>query len=134
MSFGESIFSSGFIQKIVKADLHVRINRAYSSRNEHQKVPEDTTPKQEPRGCSWGQPTQPAGRPAPRATRQPPLYYVGSPPPPRLYLHRSLSQFDPRAHDGRFCNTLGVCHQLSNGFELKHDMSSGNEGVKIKST
>ena len=20
------------------------------------------------------------------------------------------------------CNTLGVCHQLSNGFELKHDM------------
>ena len=32
------------------------------------------------------------------------------------------------------CNTLGVCHQLSNGFELKHDMSSGNEGVKIKST
>ena len=32
------------------------------------------------------------------------------------------------------CNTPGVCHQLSNGFELKHDMSSGNEGVKIKST
>ena len=33
-----------------------------------------------------------------------------------------------------YCNTLGVYHQLSNGFELKHDMSSGNEGVKIKST
>ena len=32
------------------------------------------------------------------------------------------------------CNTPGVCHQLSNRFELKHDMSSGNEGVKIKST
>ena len=32
------------------------------------------------------------------------------------------------------CNTPGVCHQLSNGFELKHDISSGNEGVKIKST
>ena len=32
------------------------------------------------------------------------------------------------------CNTLGVCHQLSNGFELKHDMLSGHEGVKIKST
>ena len=31
-------------------------------------------------------------------------------------------------------NTLGVCHQLSNGFELKHDMLSGDEGVKIKST
>jgi hypothetical protein len=35
---------------------------------------------------------------------------------------------------GEGCNTPGVCHQLSNGFELKHDMSSGNEGVKIKST
>ena len=32
------------------------------------------------------------------------------------------------------CNTPGVCHQLSNGFELKHDMSSGDEGVKIIST
>jgi len=30
-------------------------------------------------------------------------------------------------------NTLGVCHQLSNGFELKHGMLSGDEGVKIKS-
>ena len=35
---------------------------------------------------------------------------------------------------GECCNTLGVCHQLSNGFKLKHDMSSGNVGVKIKST
>ena len=35
---------------------------------------------------------------------------------------------------GEGYNTLGVCHQLSNGFELKHDMSSGDEGVKIKST
>ena len=32
------------------------------------------------------------------------------------------------------CNTPGVCHQLSNGFELKHGMLSGDEGVKIKST
>ena len=32
------------------------------------------------------------------------------------------------------CNTLGVCHQLSNGFKLKHDMLSGDEGVKVKST
>ena len=31
-------------------------------------------------------------------------------------------------------NTQGVCHQLSNGFELKHDMLSGDEDVKIKST
>ena len=41
MSFGESVFSAGFIQKTVKADLHVRINRAYLPRNGHQKVPED---------------------------------------------------------------------------------------------
>ena len=34
-------------------------------------------------------------------------------------------------HDS--CNTPGVCHQLSNGFKLKHDMLSGDEGVKIKS-
>ena len=38
------------------------------------------------------------------------------------------------SHKGEGCNTLGVCHQLSNGFELKHDMLSGDEGVKIKST
>ena len=31
------------------------------------------------------------------------------------------------------CNTPGVYHQLSNGFELKHDMLSSDEGVKIKS-
>ena len=27
--------------------------------------------------------------------------YVGSLPPPMLHLRRSLSRFDPRAHDGR---------------------------------
>ena len=39
-------------------------------------------------------------------------------------------------HSGkRGCPVVsGVCHQLSNGFELKHDMLSGDEGVKIKST
>ena len=35
---------------------------------------------------------------------------------------------------GEGCNTLAVCHQLSNGFELKHGMLSGDKGVKIKST
>ena len=35
---------------------------------------------------------------------------------------------------GEGYNTPGVCHQLSNGFELKYDMLSGDEGVKIKST
>ena len=35
---------------------------------------------------------------------------------------------------GEGCNTLGVCHQLSNGFELKHEMLSGDDGVKITSS
>ena len=35
---------------------------------------------------------------------------------------------------GSICNTPGVCHQLSNGLELKHDMLSGDDGVKINST
>ena len=30
------------------------------------------------------------------------------------------------------CNTPGVCHQLSNGFELNHDMFSGDGDVKVK--
>ena len=41
------------------------------------------------------------------------------------FMHLSLSLV---------CNTLGVCHPLRNGFDLKHDMLSGDEGVKIKST
>ena len=32
MSFGESVFSIGFIKKTVKVDLHVRFNRAYPQR------------------------------------------------------------------------------------------------------
>jgi hypothetical protein len=41
MSFGESVFSAGFIQKTVNADLYFRINHAYPPRNMHQKVSED---------------------------------------------------------------------------------------------
>jgi hypothetical protein len=29
-------------------------------------------------------------------------------------------------------NTLGVCHSLSSGFELKHDRLSGDEDIKVK--
>jgi hypothetical protein len=47
--------------------------------------------------------------------------------------HSSPPSLKPKSYPSS-CNTPGVCHQLSNGFELKHDMSSGNEGVKIKST
>ena len=42
MSFGESIFSTGLIQKTVKVDLHVRFNCAYPQRNGHQKTLEDS--------------------------------------------------------------------------------------------
>ena len=42
MSFGESIFSIGFIQKTVKVDQDVRLNRAYPQRKQPQKVPEES--------------------------------------------------------------------------------------------
>ena len=45
--------------------------------------------------------------------------------------HRILGQ---DSYKGEGCNTPGVCHPLRNGFELKHDLLSGDEGVKIKST
>ena len=38
--------------------------------------------------------------PSPGPTCQPLCCNVGSPPPPRLHLRHSLSQFDPRAHVG----------------------------------
>ena len=38
MSFGESIFSAGFIKKTIMVDLHVRFNRAYPPRNGHKKT------------------------------------------------------------------------------------------------
>ena len=50
----------------------------------------------------------------------------------------SIKVFHPESRDaillrGEGCTTPGVCHQLSNGFKLKHDMLSGDEGVRIKS-
>ena len=46
MSFGESAFSTGFIQKIVKVDLDVRSNHAYPWHKQLQKDPKDTTLKE----------------------------------------------------------------------------------------
>ena len=43
MSFGESMFSAGFIQKTVKVDLYVRINRVILQRDGHQKDLEDSS-------------------------------------------------------------------------------------------
>ena len=42
MSFGENVFSAGFIQKIVKVDRIVKVNRAYPQRKLPQKVLEDS--------------------------------------------------------------------------------------------
>ena len=42
MSFGESVFSAGFIKKTIKVDLHVRFNCANLQRNGHQKTLEDS--------------------------------------------------------------------------------------------
>ena len=33
---------------------------------------------------------------------------------------------------GGLCNTPGVCHQLSNGFELEHGILSDDEDVKVQ--
>ena len=41
MSFVESVFSAGFIQKTIKGDQNVKLNRAYPSRKQFQKVLED---------------------------------------------------------------------------------------------
>ena len=60
MSFDESVFSAGFIQKTVKVDLDVRLNRTYPQQKQPQKVLEDsrghhTKVKDEtpPGGASW---------------------------------------------------------------------------------
>ena len=42
MSFGKSMISTGFIQKTIKVDLDVRVNRAYLQRNGHKKTLEDS--------------------------------------------------------------------------------------------
>jgi hypothetical protein len=80
-------------------DLNVRTNRAYPSRNGHQKTLEDTRGHHTKAEPEWLAPH--VGRPAPYGPLVGPRRSVGSPPPPRLHLRRPLSRFDPRAHDGR---------------------------------
>ena len=41
MSFGESMFSAGFIQKTIEEDQNIKVNHAYPQRKLPQKVPED---------------------------------------------------------------------------------------------
>ena len=78
MSFGESIFSVGFIQKIIKGDQNVKLNRTYPSHKQLQKVLEDTrshATEADIEGMIGG-----AGR-SPIPTSQPSASYVGSPSP-----------------------------------------------------
>ena len=42
MSFGESVFSAGFNEKTVKGDLHVKGKIRIPTRNQLQKVPEES--------------------------------------------------------------------------------------------
>jgi hypothetical protein len=97
MSFGESVFLAGFIQKTVKVHLDVRISHAYPKRKQPQKVLEDlrghhteVEGEAPPGGPGW---------PAPGPTYQPPvamsvLHHLKD----CIYVVYS-SRFDPRAQD-----------------------------------
>ena len=60
ISFGESVYSTGFIQKSIKVDLNVRINRNYLQRKQLQKVLEDSR-RQTTEGEGERQPPPPTG-------------------------------------------------------------------------
>ena len=51
-----------------------------------------------------------------------------NPSPPRTPIPRDQFKLHELTGD---CNTPGVCHQLSNGFELKHGILSDDEDVKV---
>jgi hypothetical protein len=80
MSFGESVFSAGFIQKTIKVDPNIRFNRNYLRQKQLQKVLEDTR-RQTTEEDHERQSAPPVGRRAPRPTCRPPLSNVDSPPP-----------------------------------------------------
>jgi hypothetical protein len=97
MSFGESVFSAGFIQKTIKGDLHVRRNHRIPPQELRGKTLEDSrrlSTEAHPGGFNVG----PASLWGPPSASH---CYVSFSLPPRLHLHYSLSRFDPRAHDGR---------------------------------
>ena len=80
MSFGEFVFSTEFIQKTIKMDLHVRFNYAYPQRNGHQKTLEDT----------GGLHTEAEGETPPGPTCKPPGPY-GPPVSPSLQCRFSTA-------------------------------------------
>ena len=103
MSFGESVFSAGFIHKTVKGDLFIKGNYGIPTCKQRRKILEDSrrlSTKADLEGLPCG-----AGRPHPQAA-----WPLG--PPVSLYvtmsvLHRLLdciyailsSRFDPRAQN-----------------------------------
>ena len=54
MSFGESVFLAGFIQKTSKEDLFVKANHVYPLRNRPGKNPEGKPPKRRASGYHVG--------------------------------------------------------------------------------
>jgi hypothetical protein len=82
MSFGESMFLAGFIQKIVKRDLFIKGNYGISLRKKREKILEDSRriPSEvDPEGlpCGASRPHLEAGRPM-GPTSQPPLQMLVS--------------------------------------------------------
>jgi hypothetical protein len=49
-----------------------------------------------------------------------------------LWNLQASSSSNSKNSSSAHCNTPGVCHQLSNGFKLNHDMLSGVGDVKVK--
>jgi hypothetical protein len=90
MSFGEFVFSVGFIQKTIKEDLFIKGNYGILPRKQHGKTLEDSrrlSTEDDSERLTWGgQPAPPAGRPAGGSHQSAPPSYVNFPPPPRLHL------------------------------------------------
>ena len=104
MSFGESMFSAGFIQKTTKEDVIVEGNygippwhlRGKTLEGSRRKITEAGL---DPLPCGAVRPIGGAACPPVGPTYQS-ATYVGSLPPLRVHLSRCLSRFDPRAHVG----------------------------------
>ena len=105
MSFGESVFSSGFNQKTAKGGLFVKGNHIIPPRKQCGKTLEDsrrlsTKADPEPLPCEAGWLACRWGRLTPVGSTCQPASYVDSPLPLRMHLNHCLSRFDPRAHVG----------------------------------
>ena len=106
MSFGEYVFSAGFIQKTIKVDLDIRVNRAYLQWDGHQKDLEDSRGlhtegghKRKTGGAVQPhlQADRPPGPPASPLLRMSVLYHL------RVCIYAILlSQFDPRVQNWRY--------------------------------